>query len=82
MIRRLQPCDAHDMGKLHAKVFDPSCPEGDMINHCITDIVLGYGDPLCGFIIIRPATDQAEILTILADPAHQGQGVGLSLIHI
>ena len=68
------------MSTLHATSFDPAWPEADMREHIERDIVLGDGDPLSGFIILRPAGDQAEILTVVTDPSLRGRGIGRSLV--
>ncbi len=51
-----------------------------MKDHIKRDIVLGRGDPLAGFVILRPAGDQAEILTIVTDPSQRRKGIGASLL--
>ena len=68
------------MTRLHATSFDPAWPEDDMRGHVDRDIVLGFGETLQGFIILRAAGDQAEILTLVTHPAHRKQGIGQTLI--
>lgn len=68
------------MAALHAAGFDQGWPETDMINHIERDIVWGVGAPLAGFLIIRPAEDQAELLTITIDSHQRGAGLGKSLL--
>lgn len=68
------------MAALHAAGFDKGWPEGDMILHVQDDITVGIGNPLSGFLIIRPAEDQAELLTITTEPAARGQGLGKKLL--
>ena len=80
MIRRLTQDDVLAMSTLHATSFEPAWPAADMREHIQRDIVLGDGDPLSGFIILRPAGDQAEILTIIADPSQRGRGIGSALL--
>ncbi len=75
MIRQLVPEDAAAMARLHASSFDPAWPESDMHGHINSDLVVGYGDPLAAFVILRLSADQGEILTLVTDPDHRGQGL-------
>jgi ribosomal-protein-alanine N-acetyltransferase len=65
--RALGKDDALAMAKLHELGFDHPWPEVDMTAQVDRDIVLGLGQPLSGFLIIRAADDQAELLTITID---------------
>ncbi len=38
------------------------------------------GAPPRGFALLRVAADEAELLTIAVDPAHQGRGLGAALL--
>lgn len=80
MIRRLAPSDAADMAALHKRAITPYWPETDMAEHARRDICLGIGEPLTGFVILRPAADQAEILTIVTGPDNRGRGIGAKLL--
>lgn len=71
---------AEAMAALHTLGFDPAWPAEDMREHIARDIVIGIGEPLAGFVIVRAAGDQAEILTIIVDPARRGKGKGQSLL--
>lgn len=68
------------MAALHAAGFDKGWPEDDMALHVQDDIAFGVGKPLSGFLILRPAGDQAELLTITIEPATRGQGLGKKLL--
>jgi len=68
------------MAALHARSITPSWPEADMQHHCAQDMCLGAGKPLEGFIIVKRAADQAEILTLVTDPEHRQKGTGRALL--
>ncbi len=78
--RRLSSGDIAAMINLHAAGFDHGWPAEDMTGHIAGDICIGIGEPLAGFIIMRAADDQAEILTLTIDPARRGQGLGGKLL--
>jgi len=42
--------------------------------------LLVSGAPPQGFALARVAADEAELLTIAVDPAHQGRGLGAALL--
>lgn len=68
------------MAELHAGGFEKSWPESDMRLHTQQDIVVGTGTPLTGFLILRTAGDQAELLTITVRESVRGQGLGRRLL--
>ena len=80
MIRPLAAKDAPCMTRLHGTAFDPAWPEPDMVGHISSDLGIGFGDPLAGFILIRQIADQSEILTIVTDPSQRRQGIARRLI--
>lgn len=80
MIRRLTANDAPDMAALHLRAISPSWPLSDMQDHAARDICIGNDQPITGFIILRPASDQGEILTIVTDPAHRQIGIARALL--
>lgn len=51
-----------------------------MTLHVETDMVLGTGDPLEGFIIVRHALDQAEVLTLAVNKTHRRTGLATQLL--
>ena len=80
MIRTLGLPYATEMAALHARSISPGWPESDMHLHLEKDICLGFGDPLCGFIILRHVADQSEVLTIVTDPDKRRRGIGKALL--
>ena len=80
MIQDLDMSSAEEMADLHEKSIKPSWPVSDMKNHLENDLCLGAGDPLQAFIILRPVEDQAEILTLVTDPAHRQKGLARSVL--
>ncbi len=79
-IRQLSRDDAPLMASLHRESFNRGWSEADMAEHTGSDIVLGYGNPISGFLIIRTAADQAEIITIAVAKAVRGCGLGRKLL--
>jgi ribosomal-protein-alanine N-acetyltransferase len=80
MIRALNPIDASMMAKIHASNFQSAWPETDMLEHIHRDITVGFGRKLRGFIILRSAQDQAEILTLAVSKPYQRQGIAKALM--
>lgn len=68
------------MAELHARSINPVWSEDDFRTHTDQDICLGMGSPLMGFIVLRHSFDQAEILTLVADPSKRRAGLGRSLV--
>ena len=51
-----------------------------MALHIKKDIVLGHAHPLSGFLIIRTAVDQAELLTLAVDKNHRRTGIATQIL--
>jgi len=86
VIRLLRPDRAQACARLHAEGFaHPWSPE-EMAALIASSAIVGAAalDPvsgrLRGFVLSRLAADEAEILTIAVDAAHQGKGVGRALL--
>lgn len=83
-LRVLLPEHAAEMSQIHAQCFNPSWPRSDFIDHIKrpSDLTLGCfeGQVLCGYIILRLAADQAEILTLAIQPDSRRKGHGGQLI--
>jgi len=82
MTRSLHVKDAPRMAEIHAQSFFKSWPVDEMETHLQKDLCLGRGRPLDGFIILRHANDQAEILTLAIDPSMRRQGLARDLLDI
>ncbi len=81
MIRTLTASDANSMASIHGLAFDHAWSAAEMRTHAEKDICLGYADPLQGFIIIQPAADQAEVLTLVTEKAYRRTGIAHKLLH-
>ncbi len=80
-IRPLLPQDAAYMAKIHAASFEAAWNENSLLEHIKADIGLGVFTPyLSGFILLRLAAEQAEIITLAIDPAHRRRGLAQDLI--
>lgn len=80
LCRELTREDADQICTLHSQGFKPHWPAADMAEHIDRDIVIGIDVPLSGFLIIRPAQDQAELLTITIAPNKRGLGLAKTLL--
>lgn len=79
MIRAAALSDAPALAALHKAGFDRPWPVTDFVDHLnapADHILIGGG----GFILLRCAADQAEILTITVHPDRRGQGIGAKLL--
>lgn len=82
MIRSLNTTDAARMADIHEQSFHAGWPDEAMWGHIQKDLCFGFGRPLMGFIILRAADDQSEILTIAVDPIARRQGIARQLLDI
>lgn len=75
---------AAQLEKLHVTAFQPGWSAAEFRTHIATasDDVLGVvcEDVVAGFIVTRTQIDQSEILTIVIDADHRGQGLGTKLL--
>lgn len=79
------PADADAIAAIHAQGFYQGWPRDDFATY------LGDADTPCyvacdarrriaGFIMIRLAGDEAELITIAVDPKWRGKGIGAALL--
>ncbi len=71
---------------IHATAFSPSWSEGDFAAHLdlASDDVIDIVDEgeVRGFVVLRTAVDQAEILTIVVAPDYKHKGLGQALLKL
>jgi [ribosomal protein S18]-alanine N-acetyltransferase len=86
IIRLLRADRAQACARLHAESFAHPWSAEEMAGLIASSSTVGAAalDPvsgrLHGFVLSRLAADEAEILTISVDAAHQGRGVGRALL--
>jgi ribosomal-protein-alanine N-acetyltransferase len=83
MIRRLEPtgADLDRLAALHAEAFDAPWTAADFADLLETPATMAVaaGD-LDGFVLVRIAAGEAEILTIAVRPAARRGGIGRRLV--
>lgn len=89
LLRPLEEQDCVAMSDIHATGFDPAWGTEDMMGLLRQNNVFGYlaleTGPLTrnrpvGFVLLRHAADEAEILTIAVAAQTRGRGVGRKLM--
>lgn len=80
-----EPADAAELARIHAAGFYRGWPEADF--EAFMDdpaariyVACDARRRIAGFILVRVAGDEAELLTIAVDPRWRGKGVGLALL--
>lgn len=76
-----EPLSAAQMAATHAAAFTQSRPwsEAEFAALLENPLILAAGDARC-FALLRVIADEAELLTIATDPAHQRQGLARACI--
>jgi [ribosomal protein S18]-alanine N-acetyltransferase len=84
VLSEAQPKDAAGMAALHAASFRRGWSDGEFRSMLADKAVIAHramhGNRLCGFIISRIATDEAEILSVAVVRSAQGRGLGRELL--
>lgn len=83
-VRPATPEDARALAVIHRNALPPGWDElairTYMKAHRHACLVGSLGDEPCGFIILRAAAEEAEILTLAVTPEKMRQGVGTALL--
>jgi [ribosomal protein S18]-alanine N-acetyltransferase len=72
--------DIEAMVSLHATGFETGWGTPTLAEFVHSDFVIVAGEPISGFIVARKALDEAEIITLVVDPAAQRAGQGHALL--
>jgi ribosomal-protein-alanine N-acetyltransferase len=83
-IVKLRMNDAHALASLHARCFPLPWNQQDFEAHLAQPNNEAYGlkinEALIGFLLMRYAADEAEVLTVAVDPKWQGLAIGERLM--
>ncbi len=81
---KLRMSDAHALSNLHARCFPHPWTAQDFETHMAQPGNYAYGlkigETLLGFLLMRFAADEAEVLTVAVYPKWQGLGIGERLM--
>lgn len=77
--------DVRDLARIHALGFYRGWPSEEFSvfladPNCVTLIAADARRRIAGFVLIRLAADEAELLTIAVDPKWRGKGLGRALL--
>ena len=85
-VRSAAPADLGVMAAIHAACFARNWSANEMAQFvdapgCLSLLASpASGQPARGFLIVRSAGDEAEILTLAVDPSHRRQGLARALL--
>lgn len=83
-VERISVASAARLARVHASSFDRPWPEAEFASLLHMPSTLGLsvstGAGLAGFVLVRIALDEAEILTIAVNPDARRSGVGRTLM--
>jgi ribosomal-protein-alanine N-acetyltransferase len=82
IVRRGQPGDAPALAGIHQAAFDHPWSQSDFAAHLASDLVWVSGEPVAGFLLIRAARDEAEVLTLAVDPLQRRAGHAGALLEM
>ncbi|NMG40416.1 ribosomal protein S18-alanine N-acetyltransferase [Chelativorans sp. ZYF759] len=88
MMERIDETHADALATLHQDAFSRPWSETEFAALIAQEAVSGFiaieigraADPPAGFVLMRMAADEAEILTIAVAQAHRGRGIGWALM--
>jgi ribosomal-protein-alanine N-acetyltransferase len=84
-IRPARPSDVEEMAAIHATCFAKNWSATEMAQlvstpGCLSLLASASQMSPQGFVIVRSAGDEAEILTLAVDPSHRRQGLARTLL--
>jgi len=79
MIRRATPEDVPILAALHAACFTRAWSAAELLTFLRDPAVVGFVAPQ-GFVLVRRAADEAEILTLCVGNSARESGVGTALV--
>ncbi|VAW20997.1 hypothetical protein MNBD_ALPHA12-1965 [hydrothermal vent metagenome] len=80
------PSDAHALAKMHAGAFFRPWPEMELANYIAAPdrtpvyIACDAARRIAGFMILRLAANEAELLTIIVEGKKRSRGIGAALL--
>lgn len=83
---RVDATRAADLAALHAHAFDLAWDAAslgrllEMPGACALAVEAGRPAAIAGFVVCRAAADEAEIVTLVVDPALRRRGIGRQLV--
>lgn len=80
LIRTAALDDAPALASLHASAFPTPWPETDLQRLLLDPRSIGLICDGQGFIVVKVAGDEAEVITLAVDPTARRQGVGRALV--
>jgi [ribosomal protein S18]-alanine N-acetyltransferase len=78
--RRATVEDAGAIAALHRLCFATAWTEASFQDFVANDLVLVVGEPVAGFLVLRGAVDELEIVTLGTDPAARQTGLAKALL--
>ncbi len=80
-VRAVRREECGRIAAIHARCFDKGWPSAELARFVTDPSVIALCDnDVDGFILLRCAAGEAEILTLAVDPGRQGRGIGERLV--